>query len=89
MANDDVLIMVETGSETGPERILPVQVTRSSFVSPDSPIVPGNHAIAQETGCVDGTCLRITVDFATPAPSDEELQTANAALSSLALHQAS
>jgi hypothetical protein len=83
MAGDDVLIVVETTAATAPVRSLPVQITKNSFVSADAPFVPGGHAIAREAGCFKGTCLLITVDFATRPPSDRVLDRANAVLRSL------
>jgi hypothetical protein len=84
MAGDDLLLMVVTDQGPAPDRSLPVQITEGSFRPPGSPLIPGGHAVAEEAGCFDGTCLRVTADFATP-PSQAQLRVANDVLASLAI----
>jgi hypothetical protein len=84
MAGDDLLIMVSTGQGPASNRRLPVRITKASFLAPTSPLIPHGHAIAQEDGCFEERCLRVTVDFAT-TPSSEQIESANEVLSSLVI----
>jgi hypothetical protein len=86
MAGDDLLIMVSTNQGAAPTRTLPLRISEDSFLSPDSPIIPRGHAIAEEAGCIEGRCIRVTVDFA-KAPSAVQLERANGVLASLVIRK--
>jgi hypothetical protein len=88
MAGGDLLLMVLTDQGPAPSRSLPLRIDRASFLPPGSPLVPHGHAVAEEAGCVEGRCLRVTADFATP-PSPTELRAANDVLASLAIRTGS
>ena len=84
MAGDDLLVMVSTDQGRARDRSLPVRITEASFLPAGSPLIPRGHAIAEEGGCFEGRCLRVTVDFATPPPPTQ-LRLANLVLASLAV----
>jgi hypothetical protein len=84
MAGNDLLLMVSTNQGPAPDRSLPVRITDDSFLPPGSPLIPRGHAIAEEAGCFEGRCVRVTADFATP-PSPAQLRDANEILASLAI----
>jgi hypothetical protein len=84
MAGGDLLVMVLTDQPRAPSRSLPVRIDRASILPPGSPQVPLGHVIAEEAGCFEGRCLRVTADFAT-APSPTQLRAANDVLASLAI----
>lgn len=88
MAGDDLLLMVSTEQGPAPERSLPVRITKASFLAPGTPRIPRGHAIAEQAGCFEGRCLRVTVDFASP-PSPAQLRAANEVLASLAIRRRS
>lgn len=84
MAGDDLLLMVSTDQGSAPDLSLPVRITEASFLPRGSPLIPRGHAIAEEAGCFEGACVRVTVDFATP-PSPAQLRAANEVLAALAI----
>jgi hypothetical protein len=86
MAGDDLLLMISTDQGAASNRSLPFRISEASFLPRGSPLIPRGHAVAEESGCIEETCLRVTVDFATP-PSLPQLRLANDVLASLAIRR--
>jgi hypothetical protein len=84
MAGDDVLVTISTDQVAAAGRAGPPRIGERSFLAPGTPRIPHGHALAEEPACVDGRCVRVTVDFASP-PSREEVETANDVLASLSI----
>jgi hypothetical protein len=90
MSGGDVLVGVQAGGRCTSAGSLPVRITARSFVPSNGTVVPvpGGHAVAFESACINDHHLSITVDFAIRPARKNVLRSANAVLATLKVGKA-